>query len=87
MAIVFWEFTVTVTLYVSRDFSHASCMASCKHLCVLKVTWKYDFLKFSKIKVTVWGAVCKKIIYNKFVTFFAYLEIIKTAPVESASKN
>ena len=27
----------------------------------------------------IWGAVCKKIIYNKFVTFFAYLEIIKTA--------
>ena len=27
----------------------------------------------------LWGAVCKKIIWNKFVTFFPYLEIIKTA--------
>ena len=50
MAIVFWEFTVTVSFYVSRGFSHASCMASCKHLRVLKVTWKYDFKIFENLK-------------------------------------
>ena len=32
-----------------------------------------------RLPCCLWGAACKKIIYNKFVTFFAYLEIIKTA--------
>ena len=48
MAIVFFEFTMS--LRVARGFSHASCLASWKNLRVLKVIWKYDFLKFSKIE-------------------------------------
>ena len=45
--------------------------------CALKNTYQFSIWWTVHVYYS-WGAVCKKIIYNKFVTFFAYLEIIKT---------
>ena len=45
--------------------------------CALKNTYRFSIWWTVHVYYS-WGAICKKIIYNKFVTFFAYSEIIKT---------